>query len=119
MNENRKKLINVLIYGAGSAGKKLKISLDNSPVYKVRGFVDDDLKLQKSKIKGLEVFDKNEISNVKRNLNIKGIILAIPSLNNSSLNQISRICLASKLFVTKVPTIDELIKGEKKNKSIR
>ena len=47
MNENRKKLINVLIYGAGSAGKKLKISLDNSPVYKVRGFVDDDLKLQK------------------------------------------------------------------------
>ena len=74
MNENRKKLINVLIYGAGSAGKKLKISLDNSPVYKVRGFVDDDLKLQKSKIKGLEVFDKNEISNVKRNLNIKGNI---------------------------------------------
>ena len=57
-----------------------------------KGFVDDDLKLQKSKIKGLEVFDKNEISNVKRNLNIKGIILAIPSLNNSSLNQISRIC---------------------------
>ena len=114
MNENRKKLINVLIYGAGSAGKKLKISLDNSPVYKVRGFIDDDLKLQKLKIKGLEVFDKNEISNVKRNLNIKGIILAIPSLNNSSLNQISRICLASKLFVTKVPTIDELIKGEKK-----
>ena len=39
------KLINVLIYGAGSAGKT-KISLDNSPVYKVRGFVDDDLKLQ-------------------------------------------------------------------------
>ena len=52
MNKNRKKLINVLIYGAGSAGKKLKISLDNNPVYKVRGFVDDDLKLQKSKIKG-------------------------------------------------------------------
>ena len=46
MNENRKKLINVLIYGAGSAGKKLKVSLDNNPVYKVRGFVDDDLKLQ-------------------------------------------------------------------------
>lgn len=113
MSERKQKPINVLIYGAGSAGKQLKISLDRHPIYRTKGFIDDNLNLQKSNVMGLEVFNKSEISNVKKILNIKGIILAIPSLNEIGLNQISRFCIDSKLFVTKVPTIDELIKGKK------
>ena len=38
---------NVIIYGAGEAGRQLVISLKNNPEFKVIGFLDDNEKLKK------------------------------------------------------------------------
>ena len=38
---------NVLVYGAGDAGRQLVIALDNSPEFKVIGFLDDNEQLHK------------------------------------------------------------------------
>ena len=38
---------NVLVYGAGEAGRQLVISLENSPEFKVVGFLDDNNDLQR------------------------------------------------------------------------
>ena len=43
-NFNKK---NVLVYGAGDAGRQLIISLENNPEFKVLGFLDDDTDLHK------------------------------------------------------------------------
>ena len=38
---------NILVYGAGEAGRQLVTSLENNPEFKVIGFLDDNDKLQK------------------------------------------------------------------------
>ena len=43
---------NVLIYGAGDAGRQLVIALENSPEFKVLGFLDDNIQLQKQVLIG-------------------------------------------------------------------
>ena len=45
-HKDRQKL-NVIIYGAGEAGRQLVISLKNNPEFKVIGFLDDNEKLIK------------------------------------------------------------------------
>ena len=36
---------NILVYGAGEAGRQLVISLENNPEFQVVGFLDDNHKL--------------------------------------------------------------------------
>ena len=47
---------NVLIYGAGEAGRQLVIALENSPEFKVVGFLDDNSELHKQNLLGQKIF---------------------------------------------------------------
>jgi FlaA1/EpsC-like NDP-sugar epimerase len=48
---------NVLIYGAGSAGRQLLTSLESNLEMKVAGFLDDDTQFHRQKILGQIVYD--------------------------------------------------------------
>ena len=52
---------NVLVYGAGDAGRQLVTALENSPEYKVVGFLDDNDKLHKQIILGQTIFSTNKL----------------------------------------------------------
>ena len=54
---------NVLVYGAGDAGRQLVIALENSPEYRVIGFLDDNKSLQRQVLLGLTIFDPNNLQN--------------------------------------------------------
>ena len=68
-----------LIYGAGSAGRQLAISLTSNKEILVKGFIDDDLNLQRSTIDGISIFSNVGLENLIHRLGITDILLAIPS----------------------------------------
>ena len=53
-NHSNKK--NVLVYGAGQAGRQLVIALENSPEFNVVGFLDDNDQLHRQVILGKTVY---------------------------------------------------------------
>ena len=102
---------NVLIYGAGEAGRQLVISLKKNPEFKVVGFIDDDIKLEKKVLLGKTVYPS---SNLKKIITIKDVslvFLAIPSIGRNKRNQIIKKLNQYKLIVKTLPSISEIIDG--------
>ena len=79
---------NILIYGAGEAGRQLVISLKNNPEFKVVGFIDDSLKLKKKVLLGKKIYPFSYIKKLIITKDVKLVFLAIPSLGRSRRNQI-------------------------------
>ena len=79
---------NVLIYGAGSAGRQLLTSLENNLEMKVVGFLDDDHQFHRQKILGQTVYDPLNIDKLIHKNNIDIVLLALPSITRQKRNQI-------------------------------
>ena len=60
MIENISNKINVLIYGAGEAGRQLKISLKKNPEFIVQGFLDDNKKLEQKNLLGKKIYPSSK-----------------------------------------------------------
>ena len=58
---------NVLIYGAGVVGRQLVTSLENSPEFKVIGFLDDNTQLHQQVISGYTVFSQSILRKINTN----------------------------------------------------
>ena len=108
INSNKK---NVLIYGSGEAGRQLVISLENSPEFKVLGFLDDNIKLHKQVLLGKTIYSPNNLSSLINHKNINLIFLALPSINRSRRNQIIENLNNYKLVVKTLPSISEIVDG--------
>ena len=79
---------NVLIYGSGEAGRQLVIALENSPEFKVLGFLDDNLKLHKQVLLGKTIYSPGSLASLINYKNISLIFLALPTINRARRNQI-------------------------------
>jgi FlaA1/EpsC-like NDP-sugar epimerase len=81
-------LIGSVIYGAGYSGKKIvkqMISLDRN---NISYFIDDNPKKIGNFVEGIKIISFNDLKNISKKVNIRNIIIAIPSLslkNRSSL----------------------------------
>ena len=71
---------NVLIYGAGSAGRQLLTSLENNLEMKVVGFLDDNSQYHGQKILGQTIYDPLSIEKIINKKNIDIVLLALPSI---------------------------------------
>ena len=109
---SKDKKINVLIYGAGEAGKQLAISLKNDPKYQVVGFLDDDPKLHQKMLLKKSIYSSLILKNLIIDKNISLIFLAIPSIGRSRRNQIIKKLSHYKLIVKTLPSISEIIDGK-------
>ena len=65
---------NVLIYGAGEAGRQLLSSLENSREYNVEGFIDDNTQLHRRVLLDKTIFP---LSNLKKLIQLKNINLVL------------------------------------------
>ena len=74
---NRK---NVLIYGAGEAGRQLVFSLKNNTEFKVIGFLDDNKDLHQKVFSGKIVYSSSNLEKLIVSKNINLVFLAIPSI---------------------------------------
>lgn len=91
----RKNGMPVLIMGAGDAGEMLIREIKNNKKlgYLPVGFVDDDPEKSGKIIQGLKVLgNRNDISHLARNYNIKKIFIAIPSADQSQFKDIHESC---------------------------
>src|SRR5210317_162368 len=102
---------NVLIYGAGSAGRQLLTSLESNIDMKVVGFLDDDPQFHRQMILGQNVYDPKNIEKLINTKSIDTILLALPSITRQKRNQILNDLNKHKVIVKTLPSIQDIVNG--------
>jgi FlaA1/EpsC-like NDP-sugar epimerase len=102
---------NVLVYGAGEAGKQLVISLKNNPEFKVIGFLDDNVQLHTQVLLGQKIHPSSNLEKFIITKDVSLVFLAIPSIGRSKRNQIIKKLNQYKLIVKTLPSISEIVDG--------
>ena len=103
---------NILIYGAGAAGRQLFMSLERNLRYAVLGFLDDDSSMHGQNLLGQRIYDPKNLENIKENKNIKLILIAIPSLSKFKKNEIIKKTSNSKLPIKTLPNLNDIIEDK-------
>ena len=106
-NSSNKK--NLLVYGAGEAGRQLVASLENSPEFRVRGFLDDNEQLHRQVLIGKTVYSPLSLEKLIKSKDIRLVFLALPSINRRSRNEIIAYLNKYKLIVKTLPSISEIV----------
>ncbi|GEA61963.1 polysaccharide biosynthesis protein [Vibrio comitans] len=110
-DKNRK---NVLIYGAGSAGRQLALALRSSETHKVVGFIDQDKTLENTIMMGLKVL---KIANVEKQIdqyNVQQVLLAIPSVSRARRKEILDELVHLSAEVLTIPDMGDIVSGKAK-----
>ena len=109
LNIFNQKKPNILIYGAGNAGAQLASSIKISGRYKILGFIDDSPSLIGRELYGIKI---TSFKNIDKFTDIDHVLLAIPSLDNSSRRKIIDILKSRNLDVLQIPSFDEITTGK-------
>ena len=111
-NKSENKKENILIYGAGGAGRKLYSSLEGNSKYKVVGFLDDDPQMHRQYLLGKRIYDPKYLGNIKKNYEINLILIAIPSLNKDKKNRIIKKISNQGIQIKTLPNLSDIIEGK-------
>ena len=112
VQSENKKSINVVIFGAGSAGAQLISTLKYENNFNVVCFIDENKKLWGRSINSIPIKSPNFL--YKTNFKIDKILLAIPSVNLTKKQKILKELSNHSIPVYKIPSIQELISGKEK-----
>lgn len=102
---------NVLIYGAGSAGRQLAAAMANNEAMNVIGFIDDDVTLQGSILNGKKIYPSNDIAKLVSDLGVANILLAIPSASRRRRNEILEMVRGTSVGIRTLPGVMDLAQG--------
>ncbi|MBP2241876.1 FlaA1/EpsC-like NDP-sugar epimerase [Cytobacillus eiseniae] len=103
-----------LIVGAGSAGTMVARQLLQNKRAELLpiGFIDDDWKKHGLEILGIPVIGgKNQIERAVKEYEIDNIVIAIPSLNKTVLNQIFQLCMETGKKTQMIPMLEDIMTG--------
>tara|TARA_A100001011_G_scaffold329165_1_gene354280 strand:- start:902 stop:2875 length:1974 start_codon:yes stop_codon:yes gene_type:complete len=103
---------NVLIYGAGDAGRQLVIALENSPKFNVSGFLDDNSELHRQVLLGQKIYSPSNLKNLLTSKDISLVFLALPTISRNKRNKIIEKLNNYKLTVKTLPSISEIVDGK-------
>jgi FlaA1/EpsC-like NDP-sugar epimerase len=101
-----------LIYGAGSAGRKLASGLIGNDEILFKGFIDDDPHLKGSTINGITVYPNTDLEDLIRRLDVTDILLAIPSASQDRRNEIILSLNSCGVRVRSLPGLIDLASGK-------
>ena len=102
----------VLIYGAGSAGRQLAAGMANSHEMRVVGFLDDDDRLHGHVLNGLKIYNLKDLEEVANQKGITDVLLAMPSASRERRNQILALLSKIKLSVRTLPGLSDIASGK-------
>ena len=110
----------VLIYGAGVSGliTKRTIEKDTRMSYQIIGFIDDNKKMDKTRLQGVNIFHSSRLESLVKEEGITQLIVAIQHPNEENRKRILEICLKNNVTVNKVPNPESWINGEFSTKQI-
>jgi FlaA1/EpsC-like NDP-sugar epimerase len=102
----------VLIYGAGSAGRQLASAMTNSHEMRVVGFLDDDDRLHGHVLNGLPIHNPADLSELLLDVPVTDVLLALPSVSLQRRNAILAALSPHKLAVRTLPGLSDIATGK-------
>ena len=99
---------NVVIYGAGEAGRDLLEGLRNSHKYNVVAFVDDDPQLASAYLLGKKIYPAHDLVSLVEELDIAQVFLAIPSISRAQKRQIIDKLSGIAIKIKELPSLEEI-----------
>ena len=109
----------VIIYGAGSAGAQLAITLFGDDEFLPVAMVDDDLTLHKKLVKGLVVHSPTRIEAIIRDTEATRVLLALPSASRRKRRGVLEYLSQFPVHVQTIPDVTDLISGNARLDDIR
>ena len=103
---------NVVIYGAGAAGRQLSSALRNSRELKPVAFVDEDKSLQGNFLNGIKVLSPSKLPKLIRRKNIFEVLIAMPSAKKHEIGRIVSSIGELPVKVRVLPGVAELAQGK-------
>lgn len=101
----------VMIYGAGSAGQQLAVSLRHEPGMFLCGYIDDDPRLAGQHLDNIKVFHSAGLAELVADLEIDTVLLALPGISRTRRDQIVRRFADISVRVLTLPAIGDLVDG--------
>ncbi len=110
----------ILIYGAGVSGliTKKTIEKDARLMYKIVGFVDDNKKMDGTRLEGVSVTHTSKLEHIIKEEAITTVIMAIQKPDEDNRKKIVELCLELNVKIQKVPNLKSWINGEFSTKQI-
>jgi FlaA1/EpsC-like NDP-sugar epimerase len=105
---------NVIIYGAGSAGRQLSHLLELSNQYVHMAYIDDNLSINKEYINNVPVFPYDSIQSVIEKNNVSDVLLALPSVSRKKKNEIIKNLSLLSVHVRSLPSVSKIADGKVK-----
>jgi FlaA1/EpsC-like NDP-sugar epimerase len=102
----------VIIYGAGSAGVQLAVSLQSGNEYMPIAMLDDDPKLHGKKVTGLEVYRPSALATLCRESDVQRVLLAVPRAGNRGRRQILQHLSGFPVQVQTIPDFGDIVSGK-------
>jgi len=105
---------NVIIYGAGSAGRQLSHALQLSREYLHVAYIDDSPAMDGNYINNIPVFSYDKIQSVIEKSNVSEILIALPSISRKNRNEIINKLRPFSVHVRSLPSLSDLTEGKVK-----
>jgi FlaA1/EpsC-like NDP-sugar epimerase len=102
----------VLIYGAGNAGRQLASGMANSNEMRVVGFLDDDDRLHGHVLNGLPIYSPENFAELLVDVAVSHVLLALPSVSRQRRNEILKALSAHKVAVRTLPGLSDIATGK-------
>jgi FlaA1/EpsC-like NDP-sugar epimerase len=107
----RKARAQVVVYGAGGAGRQLAAALTHHPEMALRAFIDDARSLQGSSLRGLDIHSLSWLKANAVRLGVTDVLLAMPSASHARRAEILNELLPLGLHVRTLPAMADLVNG--------
>ncbi|WP_279151652.1 nucleoside-diphosphate sugar epimerase/dehydratase [Photobacterium iliopiscarium] len=100
---------NVIVYGAGVAGRQLVNLLRQGDELNPVVYIDDNHKLQRSVLQGLTVYKREQLSRLVAKFDVKQVLLAMPSATRSQRKAIVTALVDLPIEVLSIPNLDAIV----------
>ncbi|MBL8395861.1 MAG: polysaccharide biosynthesis protein [Candidatus Accumulibacter sp.] len=101
----------VLIYGAGEAGRQLAASLRRGRDLFPAGFLDDDSSLQGKDMAGLRVYRPEQLPSLIERFDIRDVIVTLPSASNARRREVVASLEQYPVRVRILPALADIASG--------
>ena len=106
--KNQEGYENIVIYGAGEAGRDLLEGLRNSHKYNVVAYIDDDQQLTGAYLLGKKIYPADKLVSLVEELDIAQVFLAIPSISRAQKRQIIDKLSGIAIKIKELPSLEEI-----------
>ena len=110
----------IIIYGAGYSGYQLSLGLESeNSIYKVVAFVDDNSKLTKSKLRGVNIYSSKSLERLAKQYKVQTVLLAMGNISRSQKSTIIQRLEQLHLKTLTIPAIQDIVNGKARISDIK